>query len=304
MDLKLSPGSDQNEDNLKLIIDQCIDNFVSVLNIDYPFYFEYMLKKCLEFSSKPFALKYGCRHFSQFNLIAQQRELMFSGGSGSQNTNSKIDRQKFQDTFKFLSEFFEFERAKFLAQKQSFYSHWFAYVRNFNDIFTSLFTVYLDRFCVNDLVTINYSGVIHNELIGMLMTQFIGKYNKIWELMLKLYTVWIEPASIKELTGQSLINVTEVYESEINKGAYKNIAVLTKNPGAAVMTMLNSFMNLFNVLLERLKLFVNMNDRLANEGGDICQRMYDNARNYALNKFFHFYYESIASELTSKSVLC
>lgn len=119
--------------------------------------------------------------------------------------------------------------------------------------------------------------------------------------MLKLYSVWIEPASIKELTSQSLINVTEVYESEINKGAYKNTAVLTKNPGAAVMTMLNSFMNLFNVLLERLKLFLNMNDKLVETGGDICQRMYDNARNYALNKFFHFYYEEIASVLTSKS---
>jgi len=35
---------------------------------------------------------------------------------------------------------------------------------------------------------------------------------------LGVYSVWIEPASIKELTSQSVINVTEAYEFEIKKG--------------------------------------------------------------------------------------
>jgi hypothetical protein len=122
--------------------------------------------------------------------------------------------------------------------------------------------------------------------------------NKVWDLLLQLYMVWIEPASVKEITSQSLLNVSEVYESEISKGACKNTAVLTKNAGAAVITMLSSFVALFSLLLERLKLFLNMNDRL--ECHELCQRMYENARNYALNKFFHFYYENIASVLTSE----
>ncbi len=178
IDLKLTPNSSDiqvvmDEKNLRQIIDQCIDNYVSILNIDYPFYFEYLLKKSLEFSSKPLTLKYGCRHLNQFHIIVQQRELMFSN---SANSSGKLDKVKFEATFKFFADFFEFERVKFIAQKLSFYSHWFAYTRNINQIFTSIFTLYLDRFCINDLVKIDYSGVIHDELVTILMTQFKSKF--------------------------------------------------------------------------------------------------------------------------------
>ncbi len=115
-----------------------------------------------------------------------------------------------------------------------------------------------------------------------------------------VYSVWIEPASIKELTSQSVINVTEAYEFEIKKGAFTNTSVLTKNPGCAVVIMLNSFLSLFNVVVERLKLFINMNEKL--ELNELCTSLHENSRNYVLNKFFHFYYEKISSILTSKCV--
>ena len=178
IDLKLTPNQNEqvqavfNEENLKLIIDQCIDNFVSIMNINYPFYFEYMLKKCLEFSGKPLTLKYGCRHFSQFNIIIQQRELVLND-----SLQTKLDREKFEGTFKFLSEFFNFERAKSLSQKQSFYSHWCSYARNLNEIYTNLLQIYIDRLVVNDLVKVNYSGAVHDELVNMLMSQFMRKLN-------------------------------------------------------------------------------------------------------------------------------
>lgn len=177
IDLKLRPKQDEqiqaifNEENLRLIIDQCIDNFVSIMNINYPFYFEFMLKKCLEFSGKPLTLKYGCRHLSQFNIIIQQRELVLNG-----SPQNKIDKEKFENTFKFLSEFFNFERSKALSQKLSFYSHWCSYARNLNEIYTSLLQIYVDRLVVNDLVKVNYSGAVHDELVNMLMSQFIGKF--------------------------------------------------------------------------------------------------------------------------------
>ncbi len=187
IDLKLSPNSSENqvimdEKNLRLIIDQCIDNYVSILNIDYPFYFEFLLKKCLEFSSKSLTLKYGCRHLNQFNMIMQQRELMF-------NSDSRLDKSKIEETFKFFEDFFEFERAKFISQKLSFYSHWFAYARNINQIYTSLFTLYLDRFCINDFVKIDYSGVVHDELVPMLMNQFKSNFKEIVVINIYIYLI-------------------------------------------------------------------------------------------------------------------
>lgn len=65
----------KRDQSLKLIIDQCIDNYVSILNVSYPFFFDHMLKRCLEFSSKQFAIKYGCRHLTRFLTIFQQNEV-------------------------------------------------------------------------------------------------------------------------------------------------------------------------------------------------------------------------------------
>ena len=125
------------------------------------------------------------------------------------------------------------------------------------------------------------------------MSQFINKYDKIWDILVGLYPVWIEPTSVKELTSQTLINVSEVYEAEIVKGGASNTSVLAKSSGAAVVVMINSFVNLVNTIVERLQLYLNINDKVDSQ--ELCSKMLENARNYVLNKFFHFYYEKIAS---------
>lgn len=143
------------------------------------------------------------------------------------------------------------------------------------------------------------SNIFHNRFkFSIHKIFFIGKYNKLWNLILDLYTVWIEPASIKELTSQTLINVSEVYDAEITKGSFTNTTTLTNSTGAAVIIMLNSFLNIFNVILGRLSLIQTINEKV--ESNDLCMRLHENARNYVLNKFLHFYYETIASVLTSK----
>lgn len=76
--------------------------------------------------------------------------------------------------------------------------------------------------------------------------------------------------------------------------------VLTNSPGAAVIIMLNSFLNVFNIILERLSLIQTINEKV--DSNDLCLRLHENARNYVLNKFLHFYYETIASVLTSKLI--
>ena len=55
------------EKNIKSIIEQCVENYVSILNINYPFYFEYMVKKCLEFCSNISTGKYGPGHLIKLN---------------------------------------------------------------------------------------------------------------------------------------------------------------------------------------------------------------------------------------------
>jgi hypothetical protein len=122
MDLKLESNLEQklNGNNLKLIIDQCFDNFVSILSIQYPFYFSYMLQKCLDFSGQPVSLKYGSKNLVKFNLIIQQNEFMQLN-----NKSVLLNRDQLELTSKYFTEFFCFEREKYKSQTRSFYNHWF-----------------------------------------------------------------------------------------------------------------------------------------------------------------------------------
>jgi len=74
-------------------------------------------------------------------------------------------------------------------------------------------------------------------------------------------------------------------------------ALNTKNtsPGSAVLITINSFLNLFHTILERFNLFLTTN----HVNGKQLQQI---SRNYALNKFLHFYYEQIACALNINSV--
>ncbi len=66
------------ERQLRPIVEQCVDNMVCILHVDYPLYFDYMLKRCLEFSASSVISKYGTLgHWSQFVTIMRQHELLF-----------------------------------------------------------------------------------------------------------------------------------------------------------------------------------------------------------------------------------
>jgi len=208
MDLKLDSLADQqpNEDNLRLIIDQCFDNFVSILNVNYPFYFDYILQKCLDFSSRPVSLKYGSKHLVKLNVIIQQNELM----QQSQHA-LMLNREQLENVFKYLTDFYAFEREKYKSQTRSFYNHWFCFIPQLTDIYTNLFLIYLDRFVMKDMI--GKAEQANNNLHNW-QTNFEKKYDQLWYLLLNLYSVWIDPKSILELTSQSVINVKEIFDSE------------------------------------------------------------------------------------------
>jgi hypothetical protein len=111
-------GQDEEQNRLlnktlQLIVEQCIDNFVCILDIGYPFYFEYMLKKCLEFSScNNNALKYAPRHLQRFEVIFRQNELRLMLQQSGLVDETKLTRSQFEKTFDFLAEYFQSERIR------------------------------------------------------------------------------------------------------------------------------------------------------------------------------------------------
>lgn len=74
----------QTNNHLKHLIDQCIMNYVSILNIDYPTHFMLLLKKCLEFNAREYSLKYGSLNLSRLlSMFKQNETLGNSNESGS-----------------------------------------------------------------------------------------------------------------------------------------------------------------------------------------------------------------------------
>ena len=165
-----------------------------------------MLQKCLDFSSRPVSLKYGSKHLVKLNVIIQQHELM------QQSKNAALlSRQQLEGVFKFLTDFYGFEREKYKSQTRSFYQHWFCFIPQLSDIYTNLFLVYLDRFVMKDLLVLAEQA---GGASSSWSASFDRKYDQLWHLLLNLYSVWIDPKSILELTSQSVINVREIFESE------------------------------------------------------------------------------------------
>jgi hypothetical protein len=292
------------EKNLKLIVDQTIDNFVSILNISYPFYFEYMLKKCLEFSSKNAAFKYGSRHLRRFCVVFRQNELLTTINTNKNMDDVLLSRVKYEKTFEFLAEYFNFERNRFRAQKRSFYSHWCVSCRELSDVFSSIITTYLDRFALKemlvDLGEDTTTTTTDTELLSKYAKKFANSYDKLWEILINVYLVWIEPSSLKEVTLHTMINVKDIYENEIALVGARdsiNFNSISTSPGAAVLLMFDSFLFTFHTIFQRLHLFSN----LIKQQPEIGVQLEQNAKNYALNKFFHFYYEQIACALNSSS---
>ena len=97
-----------------------------------------------------------------------------------------------------------------------------------------------------------------HELVAKLAKNFEKTYDLLWEILINLYLVWIEPSAVKEVTTQSLINVNEVYEFEISLVGVRETGVAVTSPGAAVLLMFDSFLFLFHTVLQRLAMFSNM----------------------------------------------
>jgi hypothetical protein len=157
------------------------------------------------------------------------------------NKSVLLNRDQLELTSKYFTEFFCFEREKYKSQTRSFYNHWFFFIPQLNDIYTNLFQIYLDKYVIKDLMTNDHDD-------------FERKYDKLWSLLLSLYSLWIDLKTILELKSQSVINVKEIFDSNITT-ASTNITT----PGSAVLITINSFLNLFHIILERFNLLLNAN---------------------------------------------
>lgn len=248
----------KRDQSLRLIIDQCIDNFVSVLNVGYPFYFSHILKRCLEFSSRPFAAKYGTRHLARLATILQQNEV--AGNLTAADASRFLTRVETEATFKYLAEFVSFERAKFRSQKRSFYSHWAQFSRPIARLYNILFMNYYDKFVARELksaTSLSSPGQVSRcaPIIDALFAKLID-----------VFSCWIEPASVLEVTGVVQINVKEIYEHEVSSVgardevlASSSLTMPTTTPQSAVLILIDSFLDTFNSLLQRFTQFASPN---------------------------------------------
>ncbi|CAF0782953.1 unnamed protein product [Brachionus calyciflorus] len=243
----------KRDHNLKLILDQCIDNYISILNVSYPFYFEFILRKTLEFSSFPHALKYGSKSLITFLNILKQNELIMI------NEGCNLTKWKYEDSFKYLKEFFMFEKSKFSHTKKSFLSHWSIFSRQLSQLFSNLTLFYFDKFLYKD-----YDST---------------KFNSIFNILCDLYLVWIESSTVLEITSNSQIDVKEIYKNEIStiESRHELTNQTPTNSHSAILIMIDSFFETFHFLLERVQ---------------------STLKNYALNKLIHFYYEQIVCPLS------
>jgi hypothetical protein len=272
----------QTNNHLKLIIDQCINNYVSILNINYPTHFLLITKKCFEFNAKEYSLKYGSLNLRRFLGLFQQNEMMavssprkISPIKSMANFESSISLRKsdYQNIFEYLIQFFRFEQAKFKSQKNSFYLHWSMYTSELARLYSSLILTYFERFLLKNLLSTSTSSNFEREFD-----------NGIWKLMMDTYSVWIEPASLIEVTSQFFINIKDLYENNqarlSGQDASNNDLVSSHTtPQLAIFIMFDSFLSVFDSVCRHL----------------LQQPTDSSKRNFLLNKFLHFYYEQIVS---------
>ncbi len=247
----------QTNNNLKIIIEQCINNYVSILNINYPSNFHMILKKCLEFNSKEYSLKYGSINLNRFLVLFQQNEILNSCSplKNSQNSSCLLSKNEYETLFIYIKEFFQFEQAKFRSQKNSFYLHWSIYTSELSKLFSTILMNFIERFLLKKMLETNdkdFKRIFDDQ---------------VWKLIKNLHYVWIEPSSLVEVTSQFFINIKDIQDSN-------DLSSAVTNPQLAIFIMFDSFLSVFNMILTHLS-------------GDLIKK------NYALNKFLQFYYEEI-----------
>ena len=247
----------KRDTNLRLILDQCVDNYVSILNVAYPTYFDFILHKILEFSSTQNALKYAAKNLATFlNIIKQNELVMISSQSSS------LGKSHYETTFKYLKEFFMFEKSKFAHKKTTFLSHWSIFTRQLSQLISNLTLIYFDKF-------------FHKNMDNR-------KFDCLFSIVSDLYLAWIEPSTILDVTSKSQIDVKSIYKSEISSLETRHdLGPNTpSNIQSAILIMIDSFFEICHLILERLEPAI---------------------KNYALNRLIHFYYEQIVCPLSPVS---
>ncbi|RNA18051.1 ectopic P granules 5 -like protein [Brachionus plicatilis] len=242
--------------NLKLILDQCVDNYVSILNVAYPSYFDYILQRILEFSSAPNALKYGPKSMATFLNVIKQNELVML------NQNSCLGKYQYEKTFKYLKDFFMFEKSKFAHKKICFLSHWSLFARQISQINSNLALIYFDKFLLK-----NIDGT---------------KFDTMFSILCDLYLVWTEPSTILDITSKCQIDVKHIYKSQVAsiEARHHLEPSSSTNSQSAILIMIDSLLETFHFVLERLP---------------------PSLKNHALNRLVHFYYEQIVCPLSPVS---
>lgn len=167
---------------------------------------------------------------------------------GSGDNSKFLTRVQFESTFKYLNEYFAFERTRFRSQKRSFYSHWSVFSRQLAKLFSALYLNYFDKYIVREI----------GATVGNL-AKFEANFDSLFNTLIDLYRVWIEPSSVLEITSSTQINVKEVYEQEISTVGARdeliNSTFTQTTPKSAVLLMIDSFLETFNTLLQRVNLF-------------------------------------------------
>ena len=257
----------QTNNNLKLIIDQCINNYVSILNISYPSHFLMILKRSFEFNAKEYSLKYGSLNLKRFLVLFQQNEILANTALSpmkiaAENNNPRmLMRSDYESIFDYLIQFFRFEQAKFKSQKNSFYLHWSVFTSELSKLFTSLILTYFERFQLKPLIgAADFDKALEDT---------------VWKLLTDMYMVWIEPASLIEITSQFFINIKDLFDNNEVRLNLDSQAQAHITPQLAIFVMFDSFLNLFDSVSKHIVL------------------QEPTKRNFLLNRFMHFYYETI-----------
>lgn len=173
--------------------------------------------------------------------------------SSTDTANRFLTRIETETTFKYLSEFVSFERSKFRSQKRSFYSHWAQFSRPLARLLNVFFLNYFDKFIAKDLTN---SGGQPNRFAPIIDGLF-GK-------LVDLFSCWIEPTSVMEVTGAVQINVKEVYEQDVSSIGARDESLAaslpTTTPQSAVLILIDAFLDTFNTLLQRFNQFPSLPD--------------------------------------------
>lgn len=207
-----------------------------------------------------------------------------------------LSKSDFETLFEYLIQFFRFEQLKFRSQNSSFYLHWSLFVGDLSKLYSALLVNYFERFVLKNLNQTDDPVSFEKEF-----------ESTIWKLLIDLYTVWIEPSSLIEVTSQFFINVNDMFnETKSLEAVNRQMSDQMQHhttPQMAIFVMFDSFLASFDFVCKSLLPSKNIRSPSAIVASPVKTKDTSARRNYLFNKFLHFYYEEIvcSSSLASQS---